>query len=297
MKKRFLSIMLTAALAFGGIATTPMAASASMLTNREAEPIDAEEIAKLSNEELIEKLNHYWSTVGWNDAINADNYSDGVLLADGSFSLGGSNGYDEDGTALIFLSIEESQILFARYPEIFAGTTDPIAIEAGYYNEEMVYSDICKYDERHDRPMPDYEKLIAVLDRGQYTVDIAGKLTTSCTGNVKTGKKYTITADYETKASDGKDFDLKYVNLMAEYYDDEPTKLKVSLFSDKTGETLEDTFTLKISKSLQKKIKNGKVILTGANAIRDAGGMTRISKDTTKKSGKITLSFKFKAKK
>lgn len=305
MKKRFLSIMLTAILAFGSTIATPAttAVTAEAATVPETMPENVIALVKeMSNAELVEILDMARARVGDVNYEKIDTANAAMLRDDCTFLTGTEmvNEYSSNGGWILWLNQAEEEILRQRYPDIFANIPSPICLDAGEDAEDIIvnYNQVKDNAEAESGIAPDFEKIIKILERGPYTVDVTGTLTTNCTGSVKTGQKYTVTAEYEAKASNGGDFDFSYVSISAKYNRKKPTKLEISFYSSASEKEVAKTAILKMSKSLQKKIKTGKVVISGTNLYSN-GDTSEISvyKDVTEKSGKVSLSFKFKAKK
>ncbi len=305
MKKRFLSIMLTAALAFGGTIATPVTATVTTeaATVPDTMPNDVKTLLKsMSDAELADILDMARERVGDVNYEKNDTRDAAMLRDDCTFLTGAEavNSYSSNGGWILWLNQAEEEILRQRYPEIFANIPSPICLDAGYDGEDYYMNEHqVKPSETSEFGIaPDFGKIIGILNRGPYTINLTGSIATNCAGTVKVGKAYKVTASYQLTASDGGDFSVNYAMLELSYNRKKPTKITASFTSNNMDQTLERTFTLKMSKSLQKQIKAGKVKLAGANLyVQDNDSVISTYKNSPSKSGKINLSFKFKAAK
>lgn len=302
--KRFLCTMLTAALTFGGVTVSltplPQVSAAAVPTTM---PDDVKEQVKaLSDEELITLLEMARDIAP--DYIPEDTYQNVAMLRnDCTFETNGETIIHAtmEGDEIFWLNPAEIEILQTRFPEIFEDLAPNICLYAGYYMNDglEINSTLIKEIQGENGVktyMPNYAGILSVLSRGPYTVEVNGTAKTNCTASVKLNKQYTVTATYEAKASDGGEFELSYMGVEAKYNRKKPTLLTIELYSS-AGETkIIQTFKLKMSKSLQKKIKTGKVVLTGTN-ISSYKNEFSISKDIDtaggKTSGTVKLNFKF----
>ena len=307
MKNKFLTLLLTAALTFGGVtvslAPLPQAFAATVPITM---PDDVKEQVKfLSDEELVAFLELTEANSDDDEISTEEIYNASMLQNDCTFIMGEGavHEYSSNGCWTYHLGSMTEEVLRLKFPEVFKDIPSPLYLDAGIDAEEVSVN----YYQMKDAPdsalgvQPDFEKIIKILSRGPYTVAVSGTAKTNYTTNVKLNKQYTITATYEAKASDGGEFELSYMRVEAKYNRKKPTHLTIEIYSN-TGETQTiQTFKLKMSKSLQTKIRTGKVILTGTN-ISSYQNESNISKDidTTggKTSGTVKLNFKFiKAKK
>lgn len=305
--KRFLCTMLTAALTFGGVTVSltplPQVFAASVPTTM---PDDVKEQVKaLSDEELVAFLELTEANSDDDELSTEEIYNAAMLQNDCTFIMGEGavHEYSSNGCWTYRLGSMTEEVLRLKFPEVFKDIPSPLYLDAGIDAEEVSVN----YHQMKDAPdstigvEPDFEKIIKILRRGPYTVEVNGAAKTNCTTSVKLNKQYAVTATYEGKASDGGEFELSYMGVEAKYNRKKPTLLTVELYSN-AGETKTiQTFKLKMSKSLQKKIKAGKVVLTGTN-ISSYKNEFSISKDIDtaggKTSGTVKLNFKFiKAKK
>lgn len=300
--KRFLCTMLTAALTFGGVTVSltplPQVSAAAVPTTM---PDDVKEQVKaLSDEELVAFLELTEANSDDDELSTEEIYNAAMLQNDCTFIMGEGavHEYSSNGCWTYRLGSMTEEVLRLKFPEIFQNIPSPLYLNAGYDAEDVIIN----YNQVKDDPnsitgiAPDFDKILKILSRGPYTVEVNGTAKTNCTASIKLNKQYTVTATYEAKASDGGEFELSYMGVEAKYNRKKPAQLTVEIYSN-TGETQTiQTFKLKMSKSLQKKIKAGKVVLTGTN-ISSYKNEFSISKDIDtaggKTSGTVKLNFKF----
>lgn len=307
MKNKFLTLLLTAALTFGGVTVSltplPQVFAATVPTTM---PDDVKEQVKaLSDEELVAFLELTEANSDDDELSTEEIYNAAMLQNDCTFIMGEGavHEYSSNGCWTYRLSSMTEEVLRLKFPEVFKDIPSPLYLDAGIDAEEVSVN----YHQMKDAAdsalgvQPDFEKIIKILNRGPYTVTVSGSAKTNCTANVKLNKQYTVTASYEVKASDGGEFELSYMSVEAKYNRKKPTQLTVEIYSSAGKTQTVQTFKLKMSKSLQKKIKTGKVVLTGTN-ISSYQNESNISSDIDtsggKTSGTVKLNFKFvKAKK
>lgn len=309
MKRKFLAIVLAVATSVSLVIPAGAATqtSGSRMEQAGTEKSIEEKLSDLgirfdgaiSLSGLVEKL----ETVreGKKEAYFPENTEDGAMLMWNGDFLKGKGMVDaviSNGGYVVWLYPEEEEILRQTFTSLFSDLPSPVGVDSGM--DEMtgnVTDYMCFVNYAEDgTATPDWDKIIITLIRGTYSVSLDAKMQIKnrTTGKIytnnptiKAGQKYQLIADYTSRSSDGKDYPLGNLSLNVDYDKKKPAQIKVSLYGNPAEDGVQKTIRLNVSKALQKKIKNGKVVFSASSAY----------KNSHEKSGQITLNFTFKTKK